>query len=111
MLTNVFGWALQYHDRFGWSPFVSQMGDADFQFTTDVDALDFIPLDSFGNQTYNTDYFAYGLKFASDGIVNATLATFEPVPEPGTLLLFATATFALVTVQRRKSLIRQDDRP
>lgn len=95
MLSDVFGWSLSYHDQFGWSPYSTQMGEDDFRFTTGVDALSFIPLNPFGNQTYNTDYFAYGLTFASDGTVNAMQATFGDVPEPESLALVLTALGAL----------------
>lgn len=101
-LTNVFGWALRYHDQFGWSGNTTIIGESDFIFSTEVDALLFTPLDIMGNQTFNTDYFAYGLKFSSDGNFGATQATFVTVPEPAGLLLFAASGVALVFVQRRK---------
>ena len=104
-LSNVFGWALQYHDQFGWSLYSTQMGAGDFLFATDVDRLSFMPLDVFGNPTYNTDYFGYGLTFASDGTVNVTQVTFGTVQEPTALLLVATSGLALIFVQRRRMIL------
>lgn len=91
---DIAGWALQYRDSLGWSSIDSQLGSGLFEFTSDVDAILYSPLDALGNSIFNPDSFAYGITFASSGDVSLTEIDFGPlrqvsVPEPATLLLIA----------------------
>ena len=105
MLSGVFGWELQYHDQSGWSPAKTLMGDADFDFLTDVDQLAFVPLDANGNPTYNPDDFYFGFTPASDGDFSAEVVTFgnrDTVPEPQSILLVLLGMVGIVISSRKR---------
>ena len=100
-LTTVFGWSLKYHDQSGWSDFLTRMGAADFLFSTDVDGLNFIPLDINGMAVFNTDFFSYGIRFASNGTLSAIQTEIGAIPEPGTVALALLGLGALGFARRR----------
>lgn len=103
IFNQIFGWDVKYHDENGWSVDDIMMGDGNFNFTSDVDGLTFVPLGADGNPVFNPDYFVYDLSFASDGQFVATQVSYgATVPEPNALLLFAISGFALIFVQRRR---------
>lgn len=99
---NVKGWRLQYHDQFGWSlEELLTSGDA-YLFSTDVDALSFVPLDAAGDPMFNSDPFAYGISFVTTGRVSLTETDLGIVPEPSSILLLFTSGTILFLFIRRK---------
>lgn len=105
IVDSIAGWNLRYHDESGWSPFTTNMVDGLFAFNTNVDALNFLPVDNQGNPMFNPNPFFYEMAFQSPGTFNASVTTVDSisadVPEPPSFALYGAGLLALLILQRR----------